>query len=89
MERFTDSSSYKHYERWMQLVSQIFGGLEIFALNVVKTRRGEDCIIGLQDGSTCPFAPQYQTEDAELVVSVVMDSFEKRRAERRAHETYS
>ena len=89
LEELVDSKTYKDFKRWMELVSRCFGGLDIFALNIVKTRGGEEHIIGIQDGSTCQFAPQYQADDAELVASVVMDRFEKSRVERRAYETYS
>ena len=38
----------KRYKKWAEDVSKIFGGLDIFALNIIQTRRGAHHILGMQ-----------------------------------------
>lgn len=85
--RYEEVDSTKQYKRWAELVSKIFGGLDIFALNVIQTDVGEEYILGIQD-SSCPFAPQYQNEDAAQCAALVVGRIEKMRKERARNAKY-
>ena len=86
--QYQEMDENKQYKKWAELVSKIFGGLDIFALNVVVTASGDEFILGMQDCS-CPFAPQYASEDAERCAQLVIERIEKTRKERAKYEIYN
>ena len=85
--QYQEMDDNKQYKKWAESVSKIFGGLDIFALNVVVTASGEELILGMQDCS-CPFAPQYASEDAEQCAQLVIERIDKTRKDRTKYEMY-
>ena len=86
--QYEEVDNTKQYRRWAELVSKIFGGLDIFALNVIQTDVGNEYILGIQD-SSCPFAPQYQNEDAAQCAALVVARIETTRKERARYVNYN
>jgi hypothetical protein len=86
--QYQELDDVKKYKKWAELVSKTFGGLDIFALNIVQTDSGVEYILGMQDTS-CPFAPQYQSEDSEHCVELVLDRIDKTRKERAKYVMYN
>lgn len=86
--QYQEVDQTKQYKKWAELVSSIFGGLDIFALNVIQTDSGEEYILGIQD-SSCPFAPQYQSEDAAKCAALVRERIEETRKERAKYVQYN
>jgi hypothetical protein len=86
--QYQEVDQTKQYKKWAELVSNIFGGLDIFALNVIQTESGEEYILGIQD-SSCPFAPQYQSEDAAKCAELVIERIEQTRKERAKYVKYN
>ena len=86
--QYQEMDENKQYKKWAELVSKIFGGLDIFALNVVVTASGDEYILGMRDGS-CNFAPQYASEDAERCAQLVIERINKTRKERSKYEIYN
>ena len=56
----------------MDEVSQLFGGLDLFTLDVMKLKDGSERIIELND-SSMGLLYEYETQDNLCIVETVMD----------------
>ena len=59
------------YRSWVEECSQLFGGLDLLALDAIHTIDGEEYIIELND-SMFGFVIQYESEDMEDVKDLII-----------------
>jgi hypothetical protein len=64
------------YKEWAKSVALLFGGLEVFALNLLQTADGKEHIIGLHD-TACPLAPHHQRDDTKQLMKMIVDKVKK------------
>lgn len=67
---YEDIPVTKIYREWITAVSAAFDGLDIFALNVLRTTDGGEYIIGLHD-TACPLVPHREDEDLKQIAKLV------------------
>jgi len=64
------------YVQWMEEVGKIFGGLDMFALDVMVTNDGGEHIIEIND-SSMGLMHEHEQEDNQYIVQLVIDSMNK------------
>jgi len=68
---FVDHEWRDEYKTWADLASQMFGGMDIIALDVLHTKEGKDYIIELND--TAPgLMYEHEEEDLEYIADLVV-----------------
>lgn len=65
----------ERYKFWMDSVAELFGGLDILALEVVVSKEGIEHIIGVNDSSLSLLGNQ-QEEDRKHIFDLVMEKLE-------------
>ena len=86
--QFEDIPTTSEYKNWSNCVSEIFGGLDIFAINVLQLegegRKPVEYIIGIHD-TGCTLADQHANEDAAALIELVLKKVDARRIELKAY----
>lgn len=89
--QFEDIPTTSEYKNWSNWVSEIFGGLDIFAINVLQLegegRKPVEYIIGIHD-TGCTLADQHANEDAAALIELVLKKVDARRKELKAYTDF-
>ncbi|XP_055337620.1 synapsin-like [Paramacrobiotus metropolitanus] len=70
------------FRMWLDECSRVFGGLDVFAIEAVVGKDGQEHIIGINDSSTMGLLGETQEEDRQLIAEIVyrkMDADANRR----------
>ena len=78
--QYEDIPMTSDYKSWASQVQPLFGGLDIFAINVLQVEGGKEFIIGIHDVG-CGLADQHANEDAMLIIDMVLKKVDERRKE--------
>lgn len=65
------------YKSWTDKVQKLFGGLDIFAINVLVKQDDSEHIIGIHD-TDCEFADQHINDVAQTIVRLVQERIAER-----------
>eukprot|EP01126_Amoeba_proteus_P067045 TRINITY_DN9818_c0_g1_i1.p1 TRINITY_DN9818_c0_g1~~TRINITY_DN9818_c0_g1_i1.p1 ORF type:complete len:229 (-),score=43.52 TRINITY_DN9818_c0_g1_i1:141-827(-) len=75
--KFTDHVWEKKYELWVDECRKLFGGMDMFALDVLHTKNGEDFILEVNDYAM-GFDHDYEAEDVKHVKELVLQRMNER-----------
>lgn len=70
--KFEDYELKPHHKKLADKVQKVFDGLDIFSLDVVKTKDGREVILELNDTAT-GFMYDHEKEDLNIVKSIVLE----------------
>ena len=86
--QYEDIPMSSEYKAWAAQVQPLFGGLDIFAINVLEVEGGKEHIIGIHNVG-CGLADQHANEDAGLIIDMVVKRVDARRKETNNYAKYS
>ncbi|GAU92932.1 hypothetical protein RvY_04944-2 [Ramazzottius varieornatus] len=61
----------ERWRAWLDECSRIFGGLDVFAIEAVASKEGQEFIISLNDSSSMTLLGETQEEDRQLIAELV------------------
>merc|ERR1711916_61189 len=73
LESVEDSDG--RYTKWAELVQPLFGGLDIFAIDVICTEKGDEFILEVNP-SSIGLHPDFQDEDNLNIAQLCVKKFE-------------
>ncbi len=86
--QYEDIPLSSDYKSWASQVQPLFGGLDIFAIDVLQVEGGKEFIIGVHDVG-CGLADHHANEDAMLIIDLVLKKVDDRRKESRNYVKFS
>ena len=82
--QFEDIPTTTEYKNWSNWVSEMFGGLDIFAIDILQLqgqgKKPIEYIIGIHD-TGCALVDQHANEDAAVLIELVLKRVDERRKE--------
>lgn len=86
--QYEDIPLSSDYKSWASQIQPLFGGLDIFAIDVLQVEGGEEFIIGVHDVG-CGLADHHANEDAMLIIDMVLKKVDDRRKESKNYVKFS
>ena len=75
--KFVDHEMQPHYKKWADKCSEIFGGLDIFGIDVLQLKDGSCIILELNDTAT-GLMWEHEEEDCQHIKEVVLQRMNER-----------
>lgn len=89
--QYEDIDTASEYKNWAGWVSELFGGLDIFAIDVLQLegagKKPRHVIIGIHD-TGCALADQHANEDAAVLIDLVLKKVDARRKELKSYANF-
>lgn len=89
--QYEDIPATSEYKNWAKWVSEMFGGLDIFAINILQFegegRKPVEYIIDIDD-TGCALADQHANEDAAAIIELLLKRVDSRRKELKGYTEF-
>lgn len=86
--QYEDIPLSSNYKAWASQIQPLFGGLDVFAIDVLQVEGGKEVILGIHTVG-CGLADHHANEDATLIIEMILKKVDNRRKEIKSYATFS